>query len=224
MSARCASIGVATATFLFALALRLYDLGGESLWFDEAITYGRARLPLPELIADTLGRKHVPTYFLFMHYWVQLGDSEAFLRLPSALLGALTSMFVALAGTRLRGPLAGFTAGACTALSSAQVYYGQEARMYTLLTAECALCLYAYALLFTQRSRAFFASRATQGSYVTLALCSLALLYTHNTGMFCVAGLGALGLTLVLDSKGERIAAFRAWSASQAVALVLWLP
>lgn len=124
-----------------ALIARLYELGQESLWIDEAITFGRIRLPLRELIADTIKRKHLPTYFLMLKGWAQLGDSEWMLRFPSAIFGVVTALLAYAAGVVLHGRVAGLAAGLLVAIASGQVHYGQEARMYALLSVATTLAL-----------------------------------------------------------------------------------
>lgn len=75
---------------------------------------------------------------------------EASFRLPSALFGILTVPLLFLAGRRLVGARAAFTAAVLLALSSWHIFYSQHARMYALF-----LFLFlaaAYAILAWQRS------------------------------------------------------------------------
>src|SRR5271156_2099883 len=69
--------------------LRLSHLGAKSLWLDEGATVALARASWQhfawvwwhaEASLQTI-------YFLLMRAWILLGDSEAWLRLPSALFG-----------------------------------------------------------------------------------------------------------------------------------------
>jgi len=209
-----------------ALSLRLYDLGEESLWIDEAITYGRATLPLDRLIADTLRRKHVPTYFVLMHFFVTIGDSEFWLRLPSALLGTMTAVLLYAAGYVLRGLWAGVAAGLLVALSPIHLGYSQEARMYTLGTCACALATLCSAALFAAVTRRHSARLTSLHAWPWwgLSIASLLSLYNHNTGLFCVAGLQCVGLCLWWGCRDARPLVLRNWLLCQGVALLLWLP
>src|SRR3972149_5708150 len=133
-AARRLQIGLAGgAIFVLALWLRLHAIDRESLWLDEADTYKRAVLPLMQTIDESIARYHNPSYFVFMHYWVALGDNEFWMRLPSALASALTAALVFLAGHVIARMRAGLVAGVLVALAPEQVYYGQEARMYAML-------------------------------------------------------------------------------------------
>lgn len=118
---------------MLALALRLHGLGRESLWLDEGFTWKRASLPLPALIQHAIRGHHNPSYFILLHYWLELGDDEYMLRFPSAVAGALSAGACVWLGYVLGGLAAGFVAGFLLAIAPVQVEFGQEARMYSLL-------------------------------------------------------------------------------------------
>src|SRR5688500_4218083 len=93
----------ALAVLAVALGTRLYQLGEESLWIDEAISWGRASLGLEDLLADSVQRKHLPTYFVLLKAWMLVGDSEAMLRLPSVLFGTVSAVLAYFLGAALHG-------------------------------------------------------------------------------------------------------------------------
>lgn len=214
---------------LVAGGLRVHRIGEESLWIDEAITYARASYAPDKLVADSLERKHVPTYFLLMHHYMPLGgDSEAALRMPSAFFGAATASVCYGAGAVLGGPVAGLGAGLLVATARSQLRYGQEARMYTLLTFFAALAMWGLALLGRGRSPtptpAPARRRASLAAWGLVALGTVGALYTHNTAIFFVASTqcAALATCLLLVRPRARFA--RAWLACQALCLLLWAP
>src|SRR5262245_33395240 len=115
---------VAIGVLLVIAALtRFYKLGDESFWLDEATTFERSRLPLPELVADAEKAYHNPTYFVLIHYWMKLGDSEAMLRLPSALFGILQVPVVYVLGKIVGGRFAAFAAALVLCLNQRSVHY-----------------------------------------------------------------------------------------------------
>lgn len=65
---------------LLGLALRIYDLGGESLWFDEAMSVRVAWLGFAEQIKWIVGQgkeANPPFYYMLLHLWIPVfGDSE----------------------------------------------------------------------------------------------------------------------------------------------------
>ncbi len=118
-------------------ALRLYGLGSQPLWEDEAQTYWIASQPfstIPRLLARDCSP---PLYYLMLHLWMGKDrPSERMLRLPSAVIGVATIPLLALAARRLgRNPWVGLSAGLLLAVSPLHVWHSQEARMYTLLAA-----------------------------------------------------------------------------------------
>ena len=74
-----------------ALVLRTWNLGGASLWTDEALTALRAHAPIQESLASIMatGNK-TPVYFWSLRFFPN--STDALLRLPSALLGLLGSL------------------------------------------------------------------------------------------------------------------------------------
>lgn len=78
---------------LFALALvpRLYQLDAQSLWLDEGSSWALSRASWAYLLADLFNPSSAyPLYHLLLKGWMALfGASEAALRMPSALAGAL---------------------------------------------------------------------------------------------------------------------------------------
>lgn len=133
---------LAAAVFGAALLARLWGIGDKPYWLDELTTLRRAGLPMAALVRDSLSYHHLPTYFALLAGVLPLGQSEAVLRAPSALFGAVACLLVAAAATRTGGRDAGLLAGLLMAFSPIQVQYGQEARSYTLVIACVAAALF----------------------------------------------------------------------------------
>jgi hypothetical protein len=128
-------------------ALRFYRIGEQSLWLDEAFSVWLARHPLREMFGWVVKiDQHPPLYYTLLHFWVSVfGDSAPTVRALSALVGTITIPLIYLIGCRLAdGDRAvGLLAAAILALSPFHVRFAQEARMYTLLTLNAALAVYA---------------------------------------------------------------------------------
>ena len=132
------SVAVAT---LAAYSLRAYRLAGQSLWSDEDITLDRALLPARELV-QRLPVEHGPLYFLLLHGWIRIaGQGDFALRFPSLCAGVAAVALAAYVGARLAGRGVGLYEAAIVAVNPFQVWYGQEARMYTLVEALSLLAL-----------------------------------------------------------------------------------
>lgn len=177
------------AVATLALILRLVNLGGRPLWYDEAFSLLFSERSPGAMIAGTLtpvngaaAEEHPLLYYLILHGWMALwGYAPGAARLLSALLGAATVAANYLLGRRLMGRHAGLAAAAITALAPFHVYYSQEARMYALLGLAAV-------------ATAFFLVRAwSDGGWPNWAAFSVlgtATLYAHNLGALFMLALG----------------------------------
>ena len=98
------------SVFLFALLPRLIDLGRRPFWLDEALTFRRASLPSHALVQDFFLNHHMPSFFLLLKPLTALGAPQFWLRLPSAMFGALAVMLVYVIAGRIAGRRAGVIA------------------------------------------------------------------------------------------------------------------
>jgi len=127
-----------------AAALRLYGIGRQSLWFDEALEYGRAASTLTTALRGRAIDQDPPALALFYHGWLGLGDSEAWLRLPSAVLGVVAVVLVVLWSRRVIGPRGALVAGVLAALSPVLVHYSQEMNQYSAMVFVALLLIIAF--------------------------------------------------------------------------------
>ncbi len=157
-------VGIPLVLFLLALVLRLYRLGSESLWLDEADLWRQATRPWRWILLDFLRPgQSGPLYVAFMGAWVRiLGDSEVLLRLPSALAGAAAVPLL----WRLLRPLGAGRAGAAAlllALSPGLLWHSQEAKMYAPLVALLLAAALAYRRAWAEGSRRRWGAFAAWG-------------------------------------------------------------
>ena len=115
--------------------LRVLLIGSKSLWLDEAVIAYRYDRRSPALLAGASEGYHPPLYYAFLHFWIQLGQTEAVLRLPSALFGVLTIPLIYLLARDLGGIGVALSTAWLVALSPLLVWYSQEFRSYSLLVA-----------------------------------------------------------------------------------------
>ena len=118
-----------------ALSLRLWRIGFQSLWRDEADAIAFATQPLGDLLRMFLTPgENGPLYFLALRPWLALfGESEAALRSFSALAGAALVPLLFWLGARLFGKRAGWIAAALAPVAPYAVWYSQEGKMYALV-------------------------------------------------------------------------------------------
>lgn len=131
--------------------LRVLLLATKGMWLDETFSVWMAGHSIPELLQWTIRiDQHPPLYYLLLHYWIALnGDSPYDARLFSVVFGAATIPVIYLIGKRLSGVLVGLAAAAFLAVSPFNIFFAQETRMYTLLTFNAAVAIYALARLLT---------------------------------------------------------------------------
>jgi uncharacterized membrane protein len=123
---------------------------------------------------------HLPGYFYLMHYWIRwFGISEFSLRLPAVIFGALAALMLLFLGKELFGLLPGVVSALLLALSPEQIYFSQQARMYSLLV----LLAISSSYLLIKGGRL----SESRWRYLCYALISIFGLYTHYEYAFCLA-------------------------------------
>jgi len=202
---------------LLAAVVRVFGISTESLWLDEATSLLVAKLPPVDLIRWTANDIHPPLYYLLLHYWVYLGQSELVVRGLSALAGVLTvGALYGLAET-LFDRRVGLWTALLLALNPLHVWYSQEARMYALLTLFYTLSLWLALRVW---------HRPSWGRGVAYVLVTTAALYTHYYGVFAILIANACFL-FFWWRRGHSRMLLRTWLRTQAATLVLylvWLP
>ncbi|HOI14000.1 MAG TPA: glycosyltransferase family 39 protein [Methanoculleus sp.] len=170
-------LGLAAAGAL----LRLSNLGGNSLWLDEAMTLAFSRQSLAGIWETTAaGEFNPPLFYWLEHGMLLFGESEFVLRLLPALFGILTIPVVYLIGAEFRDQNVGLIAAALLAFSPFHIFYSQEARAYAPM-----LFFFSLALLFYVR-----AGRSDEvRSWVLFGVFSAAAFWMHFYAIVPVAAL-----------------------------------
>ncbi|WP_214019873.1 glycosyltransferase family 39 protein [Methanoculleus sp.] len=172
--------------------LRLYNLGGNSLWLDEAATLAFARQSLARIWESTAtGEFNPPLFYWLEHGMLVFGESEFVLRLLPALFGILTIPVVYYIGTEFRDRNVGLIAAALLVFSPFHIFYSQEARAYAPM-----LFFFSLALLFYVR-----ASRANETrSWVLFGVFSAVAFWMH---FYAIVPVAVLVLHALVTRAGE---------------------
>ena len=129
---------------IIGVFLRFYNLGFNSLWLDEASTYGFAVKSFPEIWqATSAGEFNPPLFYWVEHVMLMFGNNEVVLRFVPALLGVLTIPLVYFFGKEFIDRNVGIIAAAAFAVSPFLIFYSQEARAYSMM-----LFFVAFAMVF----------------------------------------------------------------------------
>lgn len=117
---------------------------GASLSGDELATYSAVTRPLSGLwlLIQHIDGHFLP-YYLFMHFWAVLGETEWWLRLPSAFALGIAAGFLADLGRRLHSARAGLLAAALFAVLPSVSYHGANARPYAFAAAAAVISAWA---------------------------------------------------------------------------------
>jgi mannosyltransferase len=168
-------------TILVGAILRLYSLGDESLWLDEAITVSVARnMGWWELLTQfPLVDPHPPLYYAVVWLWVTVGGaSEWAVRFPSVVAGVAAIALLYGLTDRLFDRWTAGLAATFLAVSPFQIWYAQEARMYALTAALAVASMYALVRALDSETPHLLA----------LYVLSTALFgYTHVFALFVIA-------------------------------------
>ncbi|HUV04024.1 MAG TPA: glycosyltransferase family 39 protein [Armatimonadota bacterium] len=164
--------------------LRVFHLGAQSIWGDEALTL--QRYAAGESLAQVLSGVwhsafHPPLYFVIVHYWCLLGKSEIMLRMPSAVFGIAAIPLIYLVARRIFGPPVPGLSALVLALAPFHVWYSQEARMYSLQ-----VLLALGSMLFFLRA---WESRRPM-DFALYGILTVLALYTHIATLLLIAAQG----------------------------------
>lgn len=196
--------------------LRLWHLGRDGLWRDEAQGLFLAAKSFPGGISAALVQDgHPPLYFFLMHFWVRaFGGSELAVRLPSALFGIGTIPLLYLLGRDLFDRNVGLVAAAVGAFLPMHILVSRQARMYTLFPFLVLLSMWSAYRALTQDS-----PRAWLGYVLSTAL----MLYTHNWAILVFAA-QALFMLVHWLARSRSVYLLAKCLASMAGAFLLFAP
>jgi mannosyltransferase len=214
-------LSVLSVVALSALALRLYGLDAQDIWWDEARNIVVAGRALPEIAGATELDIHPPVYFYLLHGWLGLAGGSAFaIRFLSLWFGVLLVPLSYRLGSEVGGRWAGLGAAVGAAFLPFLLSEAQEARMYTVTLAWLELAalalLAAVSLASGSRSRKWLPAVAP---WAGLAFFSALALLTHYAAAFAlvalwgwaagwaVAGVGRLRRARLLSLGGSGVGA-----------------
>lgn len=202
-----------------ALVLRLPRLGIR-YWGDEAISIGIASHRLSQIPHYLRYDGSPPLYYVLLRGWMSAFGSSPVATHSLSLVISLVAIPVSWwCAKTVFGRGAARPAALLSAVMPYMVYYGTETRMYVLVAVISMLAV-------TGWVRAMQAPRGEGGRWLALAAgSSVAVLYTHNWGLFLVAALSGGGVAVAVW-RHDRIAFRRSvlYAAVTGLAYLPWLP
>ncbi|MFN8472898.1 MAG: hypothetical protein U0822_11965 [Anaerolineae bacterium] len=175
---------------LLAFAARLWNLGGPSLWLDEAMMLARAHVDWSTAVVGKVSTDLAPPlYPVLLHAWSVLGVQDAVVRYSSVVLGVLAVAVM----TRLDGLSVSaseqmqargqrgedWLAALIFAIAPTQIYHAQQVNVYALVALLSALIF-----IVTQR-----AVQGRRRAWLALAVLAVASAYTYYGLAFLFVGM-----------------------------------
>ncbi len=229
--------GALVLVLLLAFGLRLYHLGHQSLWYDEAVSIHLAAKDLTALTLHTAGDIHPPLYYCLLHFWVLVAGSSEF---SAAFFSLFFGLLIVALAHRLARETCGSGVGLLTAflvaVSPFNLWYSQEIRMYTLGAILGLVTLYCLMRLAdlpkggdrsTTKGDEDAAKQARWRFWIGYVLAGAVGLYTlyYFAFLLLFENLFVLAWWLA-ERRSGRTEPLRltSWIAAQALILVLYLP
>jgi mannosyltransferase len=195
--------------------LRLYHLGAQSLGADDTWSVWIAQLSLSKIVQATAADVHPPLYYFLLHYWMAtFGTSELAVKLLSIVFGVLSIIIVYALGRQLFDERVGLVGAFILAVSSFNIRYSQETRMYSLLVLLGLLSMYFFIRL---------SERSTPITWAGYVISTTLLLYTHAYGLFLLIAQNLYVVTLLVVSRKD-VFWWRRWAVLQLMVIVLFAP
>jgi mannosyltransferase len=218
-----ASFAIPVIPTALALAVRLYGLSDKPLWLDEIITHGRANRPIWDLIANAFSNKHFPTYFVLVRAFNSPIIDEWMLRLPSAILGAISVFLIVLIATEVRSVRAGLVTGLLMALSPFEVQFSQEARPYTAVS--CFVLLALWGLVCIAQGSVISSDRPRRwlGGWAAYTIGTIGALNVHLVSVPWLLA-SNIAVAIIQRSGPKQSQLIRDWTVTQVIILLTWAP
>ncbi|GEM_PF-1694687 len=209
-------LGIIAGLVVLSLALRLFDLGTGSLWFDTAHSVALADSKnIAEVFSGAAKDFQAPFYFILLHFWIKLGYSDLWVKLFSVLLGTAVVVMTFITAESMFSRRTAILGALLTSLSSYQVFYSRYPRAYMLMALLALISIWAlYTAIREGRVR----------SWVIYTIVTVLGLYTHAYYIFVAIAEIVFFLTLVSVRRGEDLKLLRPWEVSQAIVLLTFIP
>lgn len=208
---------ILAAILLLALVLRLINLGGRTLWYDESFAvlfsekgWGPMEKGTLTPVAGGAADVHPLLYYMTLDGWMKVfGQSPAEVRLYSVLVGVATVWAAFLLAHDWFGERTARAAALIAAVAPFDVQYSQETRMYALMALVLVLATWVY-------WRAW--QRGHAGYWLAFGVLAGIAMYVQQLSAMVLLALGLLPFLL-----RDRARIIRTGLASL-VALAMYLP
>lgn len=180
---------------LLAFALRVYQLGAPSLWYDELLELDVAQSSFWDIGPQLVRHAAMPLDYYLLYGWLKLGRQDAWVRFPALIFGVLAIPLLYKLAKSLFNRHVGYLAALFLAWANVAVYYSRDVRPYAML-------VFWTLLSFWGLWRAYQTRRGQYWGIVVAGLASAAL--THYFTLFLLLPMGLfVGLQLLFHLKDK---------------------
>ncbi len=166
-----------------ACSLRIYNLGGESIWHDEAFSISVAKGTIMQIINASAHDVHPPLHYILLHYWIIIfGDSETSTRFLSVIYGVLSVFVIFKLGTEMFNKEIGILSSFIFSISLYGIKYSQEVRDYSLMVLLVLISSYYFIRIMKDEKK----DKTYLFDNIGYIISTVAILYTHFFGIFYV--------------------------------------
>lgn len=182
--------------FLIAFLLRLWFIDKpEGLWNDEYVSWFIAsKKSFSDFITEMFRNCHAPFYYIYLKFWMYIfSDSDISLRISSVVPSLMTIVTMYFIGKEAKNKNLGLLCAFLTAISSFNIYFAQEVRLYSLLMFFSALSL----LFFIKLEK-----NQTATNFIIFFSINALISATHTLGIiFSIINISALFIILYKENK-----------------------
>jgi hypothetical protein len=140
----------------FALVLRIYNLGFDEVWYDEARSIATAEKTL-SVINFYRFFSYKPLYFLVLKIWIFLGGvSLVYLRMLSVIFAIASVFFIYRLGIVLKDQQLGNISAFLLAISCFHIYHSQQIRYFTFMVMLIIISYYYFFNILVLPQKKFF--------------------------------------------------------------------
>lgn len=189
--------------------LTAYCISCESFWIDEGQSWHYAQRSGSGFVRALRVDPSMPLYYILLHFWLELGQSEAFIRALSAVFTVACIPLVYLLGKRLLDVQTAVIAALLLGINQFAIVFGQEARGYALTQFLVTLATVLFSRALSMRSGAAWAAyglaaclAVTSHAFALYILAShfLTFLFARRNELPWKPIAAFLGLVVVLGS------------------------
>jgi len=160
--------------------LRFVNLEGRCFWCDELESYNRAVQPVGEMLSELIrNTPRVPLYYLSLHFWLNLGTSDAFARTLSSLFGIMTILMSYYFLKKFFNKNLALLSVFFLTISPFHIMFSRIVREYSLVCFLSVCSMFSFWLVISAKSNRFC-------KWLIYGIVSFLLVYTHYYCWFII--------------------------------------